>query len=74
MGLERRQHTLGRGRQRSVVEGEHHLVVVERETGVVLHGTDTRQRRRIDRDGPAGPDGVRMARARLGRGLADHAG
>ena len=53
----------GVGRDRAIVEGEHHLVVLERQRGPVLDGADQGKLGRIDGDGAAGADRVRIARA-----------
>src|SRR5260221_9590923 len=52
------QHPGRAGRQRTVVEGDDHFVVFEREAFVVLHGTEPRMLGGIDHYGPAGAEGV----------------
>src|SRR5882672_12060936 len=48
------QHLGRAGRQRTVVECDHHLVVFERQTLMVLHGAEPRMLGGIDHYGPAG--------------------
>src|SRR5262249_9893720 len=52
-GGERVEDAVGVGRQRAVVEGQHHLVVVERQRLAILHGADARMLVRVDGDGAA---------------------
>ena len=51
------------GRQRAVVEGDHHLMVVERQRLLVLHGADAAELARVDGEDAAGAERLRMARA-----------
>src|SRR6266446_1132973 len=52
------QHLGRAGRQRTVVEGEHDLVVFQRQALVVLHGAEPRMLGGIDHYGPAGAQRV----------------
>jgi hypothetical protein len=65
---QRVEDSVGIGRQRTVIESNDHLMVVERQRGPVLHAANARQSRRIDRNRPAGAQGIRVARARVGHG------
>ncbi len=70
------EHLAGVGRQRTVVEGEHDLVVAQRQGLGILHGADAAMLGRIDHDGAAGPERVRIAvafgGARAGRRGGQH--
>jgi hypothetical protein len=57
------QHAVGVGRQRAVVEGQHHLAVFQRQRALVLDRADARIVLRIDREHAAGAERVRIARA-----------
>ena len=69
--FQRVEHVRAVGRDRTVVEGDHHLVVLERQSVLVLHGADQRQRSRIDGNNAAGADGVGVARAQPANAGAD---
>ena len=51
MGGENGQNLVAVFRQRSVVEGQHHLTVFKRQRLVILHGADDGMGARIDHDG-----------------------
>ena len=53
--------------QRSVVEGQHHLVIAQRQRLCILHRADVRVFGRVDHDGARGTDRVGVSRAGLGR-------
>jgi hypothetical protein len=57
---------VGAGRQRAIVEGEHHLMVFERQALAVLHGTEPGMLDGIHNNGATGPKCSRIAGA-LGR-------
>ena len=59
-------------RQRTVVEGQHHLVVLQRQGFGVLHGADPRMFAGIDHQRARGPERAGIARA-IGRGGGDPA-
>jgi len=59
------------GRQRAVIEGEHHLVVLQRQRLLVLHGAKQAEFAGIDGQHAAGAEGVWIAWARLRRGGTD---
>ncbi len=63
---QRVEHMVGAGRQRAVVEGEHDLMVFERQALAVLHAAEAGMLDRVDHDGATGPERIRIARA-LGR-------
>ena len=48
-------------RQRAVVEGQHHLVIPQRQRLGILHGADARMLARIDHQRARSPDRVGMA-------------
>ena len=50
-------------RQRAVVEGDDHLMILQRQRVLVLNIADARERRRIDREGAAGAKRIGIARA-----------
>ena len=53
--------------QRTVIEGQHHLVIPERQGFRILHGADARMLARIDHEGALGADRVGMAGAICGQ-------
>ena len=55
------EHAVGVGRQRAVVEGQHDLLVLERQRTAVLHCADARKFARVDRHHPAGAERIRIA-------------
>ena len=57
------EHAVGVGRQRAVVEGQHDLVVLERQRARVVDRADARMLLRIDRQHAAGAERIRIARA-----------
>ena len=57
------EDVIGAGRQRAVVEGEHHLMVFERQALAVLHAAEQGMLKRVDHDGAAGAERIRIARA-----------
>jgi hypothetical protein len=63
LGSERAEHAVGVGRQRTVVEGEHHLLVLERQALVILHRADAGVLGRIDGDHAGGAECVGVAGA-----------
>jgi hypothetical protein len=60
------QHAVGVGRHRPVVEGQHDLLVLQRQRLLVLHAADAREFVRVDRHHAAGAERVRIAGA-IGR-------
>ena len=70
---ERFQHAIGVGRHRPIVEGEHHLFVVERQCVLVLHGADARILARIDVQHAARSHRAGVAGATLGLRSGDAA-
>ncbi len=46
--------------QRAVVEGQNHLVIVQRQRLVVLHGPDAGMLRRVDHDGAGRAERIRI--------------
>ena len=71
------EHAIGVWRQRAVVEGQHDLLVLERQRVGVLHRADAGKFARVHRHHPAGAERIRIARtiggARLrGRHRAEH--
>jgi len=67
---ERVQHRGGGARPRAVVEGQHHLLVRQRQSAREMLATDPRRGRGIDGQHPRGPQCPRVAgagRSRLGR-------
>jgi hypothetical protein len=55
------KHPVGVGRQRAVVEGQHDLLVLERQRLAVVHGADAGKLPGIDLHHPAGAERVRIA-------------
>ena len=51
MGGENVEDLVGVFRQRTVVEGQHHLTIFKRQRLVILHGADDGMGARIDHDG-----------------------
>jgi len=62
----------GAGRQRAIVEGEHHLMVLERQALVVLHDTESGMLDGIHNNGATGPDCVRVSGTFRGCGGTGH--
>ena len=62
------QHLVAVVRQRAVIEGQHHLVIFQRQRFGILHGADARMLARVDHQGSRGAERVGMARAIGGRG------
>src|SRR5262245_64852585 len=65
---QRLENDAGIGRQWAVVEGNHHLVVLQRQRLLVLHGAEQGKFAGIDGQHPAGAEGVWIAGARLRAG------
>jgi hypothetical protein len=61
------QNLIAVGRQRPVIESQHHLVVFKRQLLAVLHGADPGMLARIDHQRPRGPERVGMAGTISGR-------
>ncbi len=57
------EHAIGVGRQRAVIEGQHDLLVLERQRTGVLHRADAGEFARVDRQHPAGAERIRIAGA-----------
>ncbi|MHC2265920.1 hypothetical protein ACVILJ_001303 [Bradyrhizobium diazoefficiens] len=55
------EHLVGIFRQRTVVEGQDDLVILQRQRLAVLHRADARMLVRIDHEGAGGPERVRVA-------------
>ena len=55
------QHLVAVARQRTVIEGQHHLVIPERQGLRILHRADARMLARIDHEGSRGAERVGMA-------------
>ena len=68
MGGENVQNLIAVFRQRAVIEGQHHLVVLERQRLAILHGADDGILTRIDHNRARRADGVGMSGAVGGRG------
>ena len=62
---QRIENEVGIGRQRAVVESDHHLMVVERQRLLVLHAADLAEFARADGEDAASAERVRIARARI---------
>ena len=63
---QRRQHAVGVGRQRAVIEGEHHLAVAQRQRLPVLHLAEAGIVVRADGHDPADAERIGIAGAGLG--------
>ena len=61
--VEHLEDLVGIFRQRTVVEGQDHFMVLQRQRLAVLHGADARMLARIDHEGAGGAERVRMAGA-----------
>ena len=57
------QHLVAVAGQRPVIEGQHHLMIPERQRLGILHGADPRMLARIDHEGARGADRIGMAGA-----------
>ena len=64
---------VGIGRQRAVVEGEHHFFIEKRKRLRIVHRANPAMLARIDHDGAAGAERVGAAGAFAGRGRDDAA-
>ncbi len=62
---ERVENDVRVGRDRAVVEGDHDFMIVERQRLRILHAADAGEFSRSNRQRPAGPERVRIARAEL---------
>jgi len=71
---QRIENDVGIGRQRAVVEGDHHLVVLQRQRLLVLDGAKQGEFAGIDGQHAAGAEGVWIAGARLCGGSDGHMG
>jgi hypothetical protein len=60
------EHAIGVWRHRAVVEGQHDLLVLERQRMGILRRADTRILSRVHRDHPLGAERVRIARTVIG--------
>ncbi len=67
-GGQRLQHLIAVRRQRTIVEGEHDLVVFERQGLAVLHGADLGVLRRVDHQRARGTERIGIAGATVGAG------
>ncbi len=63
------EHAIGVWRQRAVVEGQHDLLVLERQRMGILRRADAGKLSRVHRQHPAGAERVRIARTIIGARL-----
>jgi hypothetical protein len=71
---QRIENDIGIRRQRAVVEGDHHLVVLQRQGLLVVDGAKQGKFARIDGQHAAGAEGFWVAGARRRRGRDGHGG